>query len=175
MKMRLYLLLLLAVIVQPLHAGEPGKAAIATAHYMATEAGHEIIEKGGNAFDAAVAVSAVLSVVEQTSSGIGGGGFWLIHRASDGKQVMVDARETAPAAAHRDMYLNEDGSANTDLSRNGPLAAGIPKFEGKRWWLDWGVRAAATTMVATIGLMLALQSLPEPDPESEQTPNPYYD
>lgn len=104
----------------------PGKAAIATAHFLATEAGHEILEQGGNAFDAAVAVSAALAVVEPTSSGIGGGGFWLLHRASDGFQVMVDGREHAPAAAHRDMYLDDEGKVNRDLAVNGPLAGGIP-------------------------------------------------
>ena len=104
----------------------PGKAAIASAHFLATEAGHEILAAGGNAFDAAVAVSAVLAVVEQTSSGLGGGAFWLLHRASDGFEVMVDGREQAPAAAHKDMYLNEDGSVNRDLAVNGPLAAAIP-------------------------------------------------
>jgi len=104
----------------------PGRAAIASAHYLATEAGHEILAAGGNAFDAAVAVSAALAVVEQTSSGIGGGGFWLLHRASDGMEVMVDARERAPGAAHKDMFLNADGSVNRDLAVNGPLAAAIP-------------------------------------------------
>jgi len=123
----IWLVLGLAVFTVGASAGEvPGKAAIASAHYLATEAGHEILEQGGNAFDAAVAVSAVLAVVEQTSSGIGGGGFWLLHRASDGMEVMVDAREQAPAAAHKDMYLNEDGSVNRDLAVNGPLAAAIP-------------------------------------------------
>ena len=74
------LALFLLVFVQAASAGEePGKAAIASAHYLATEAGHEILDAGGNAFDAAIAVSSVLAVVEQTSSGIGGGGFWLLH------------------------------------------------------------------------------------------------
>jgi len=101
-------------------------AAIASAHPLATEAGHNMLAAGGNAFDAAVAVAAVLAVVEPYSAGMGGGGFWLLHRAHDNKQVMVDARETAPAAAHRDMYLNEDGSVNRDKAINGALAAGIP-------------------------------------------------
>ena len=118
------LLLATSLCVQA-HEG-PGKAAIASAHFLATEAGHEILEQGGNAFDAAIAVSAALAVVEPTSSGIGGGGFWLLHRASDGKQVMVDAREQAPAAAHRDMFLDADGHVNRDLAVNGPLAGAIP-------------------------------------------------
>jgi len=126
LKTRFWLVVLFAVLIQPLQADQPGKAAIASAHYLATEAGHEILAKGGNAFDAAVAVSAVLAVVEQTSCGVGGGGFWLLHRASDGFEVMIDGREMAPAAADRDMYLNADGSVNRDLALNGPLAAGIP-------------------------------------------------
>ncbi len=109
------------------HAFErPPAAAIASAHPLATAAGHEILAAGGNAFDAAVAVSAALAVVEPYSSGLGGGGFWLLHRARDGLEVMIDGRERAPRAAHRDMYLDENGAAITDLSINGPLAAGIP-------------------------------------------------
>ena len=107
-------------------ATRPGKAAIASAHFTATEAGHEILAAGGNAFDAAIAVSATLAVVEPESSGIGGGAFWLLHRAEDGMNVMVDAREKAPAAAHRDMFLDDNGQVNRDLAVNGPLAAGIP-------------------------------------------------
>ncbi|MEJ2426905.1 MAG: gamma-glutamyltransferase, partial [Candidatus Thiodiazotropha sp.] len=71
-------------------ADAPSRAAIASAHPMATEAGMAILRSGGNAFDAAVTVSAVLGVVEPYSSGFGGGGFWLLHRAKDGRQVMVD-------------------------------------------------------------------------------------
>lgn len=107
-------------------AAGPGKAAIAAAHEAAVDAGFEILDAGGNAFDAAVAVSAALAVVEPTSSGIGGGGFWLIRRAEDGFSTMVDGREEAPGAAHADMYLDENGQVNRDLATNGPLAAGIP-------------------------------------------------
>jgi len=90
-------------------AGRPPVAAIVSAHPLATQAGMEILADGGNAFDAAVAVSAALAVVEPYSSGLGGGGFWLLHRARDGFEVMVDGREKAPLAATRDMYLDADG------------------------------------------------------------------
>ena len=102
------------------------KVAIATAHPLATQAGLDILNQGGNAFDAAVAVSAVLAVVEPTGSGLGGGGFWLLHREHDNFQIMIDGRETAPDAAHRDMYLGPNGENEEKLSLNGPLAAGIP-------------------------------------------------
>jgi len=122
----LFALLIFSASCVAQEAQRPGKAAIASAHYLATEAGHEILAQGGNAFDAAVAVSAVLAVVEQTSSGLGGGAFWLLHRAQDGYNVMIDAREQAPGAAHRDMYLDEAGNVNRDLAVNGPLAGAIP-------------------------------------------------
>ena len=94
------LCLLLAVFVT--YAARPPAAAIASAHPLATRAGHEILAAGGNAFDAAIAVSAALAVAEPTGSGFGGGGFWLLHRAEDGFQVMIDGREQAPQAAQRD-------------------------------------------------------------------------
>ncbi|MBL0915543.1 MAG: gamma-glutamyltransferase, partial [Sphingopyxis sp.] len=87
------------------------------------------------AFDAAVAVSAALAVVEPGSSGVGGGGFYLLHFARDGRNVMVDARETAPAAATRDMYLDDKGQPRAAASRDGPLAAGIPAEPAGRVWL----------------------------------------
>lgn len=107
-------------------ANEAKQTAIASAHPLATEAGFEILQQGGNAFDAAIAVSAALAVVEPSGSGLGGGGFWLLHRASDMFQIMVDGREKAPSAAHQDMYLDETGSVNPRLSLDGPLAAAIP-------------------------------------------------
>lgn len=118
--------LLSLVWVFPVQAGNRSPAAIATAHPLATDAGHLILDQGGNAFDAAVAVSAVLAVVEPYSSGIGGGGFWLLHRAGDGHEVMIDGREKAPMAAHRDLYLDDKGKVVPGLSINGPLSAGIP-------------------------------------------------
>ncbi|MET0498878.1 MAG: gamma-glutamyltransferase [Steroidobacteraceae bacterium] len=110
------------------HAAEakPGKAAIASAHSLATQAGLEILQQGGNAFDAAVAVASALAVVEPSSSGLGGGGFWLLHRASDGFEIMVDGREVAPAAATRNMFLDKDGNVIRGLSITSALAAGIP-------------------------------------------------
>ncbi|MBS0432680.1 MAG: gamma-glutamyltransferase [Proteobacteria bacterium] len=107
-------------------ASRPGHAAVASAHRLATEAGLEVMREGGNAFDAAVAVAATLSVVEPQSSGIGGGGFFLLHRASDGKNVMLDARETAFTGASSKLYEGADGQPDRDKSINGPLAAAIP-------------------------------------------------
>ncbi len=101
------------------------QVAVASAHPLATEAGLAILKKGGNAFDAAVTISAVLAVVEPYSSGLGGGGFWLLHQ-NDGINIMVDGREKAPLKAHKDMYLDKDGNIIADLSINGALAAGIP-------------------------------------------------
>ena len=105
---------------------KPGKAAIASAHHLATDAGFEVLAAGGNAFDAAIAVTAALAVVEPSSSGIGGGGFWLLHRASDGREVMIDGRETAPLAVDAKAYLDATGKLDRDRSVNGALAAGIP-------------------------------------------------
>ncbi len=122
---RLFLIALL-VISGPGHAEPPAANAVASAHPSATEAGHEVLAAGGNAFDAAVAVSAALAVVEPYSSGLGGGGFWLLRQAGEGREVMVDGREIAPRAAHRDMYLDAAGEPVAERSMNGPLAAGIP-------------------------------------------------
>jgi len=105
---------------------KPQAAGIASADPLATAAGYEILQKGGNAFDAAVAVSAALSVVEPASSGLGGGGFFLLHEAGSGRQVFVDARETAPGASSADMYLDETGKPVSGSTYTGPLAAGIP-------------------------------------------------
>src|SRR3954469_3209471 len=125
-----------AICVVPLHAAAapaaaipkagPGHAGIASAYPLATNAGQEILAKGGNAFDAAVAVAAALAVVEPCCSGLGGGGFFLLRRARDGHEAMIDLREMAPGAASRDMYLDKDGDVIRGLSTDTALAAGIP-------------------------------------------------
>ena len=117
---------LLVFAQQPGGSGKPPGAVIASAHALATDAGLDTLARGGNAFDAAVTVSAVLSVVEPISSGLGGGGFFLLHDASTGKEVFVDARETAPAAATPQAYLGKDGQLDRDRAQNGPWSAGIP-------------------------------------------------
>ena len=107
-------------------AAHPPGAAIASAHALATDAGLEMVRKGGNAFDAAVAVSGVLSVVEPVSSGLGGGGFFLLHDAKSGRDVFVDARETAPESATPAAFLDANGELDRNRSENGPWSAGIP-------------------------------------------------
>ncbi|MEK7768913.1 MAG: gamma-glutamyltransferase, partial [Pseudomonadota bacterium] len=122
-----FFLLLLALLAPTWGAsGSERTAAIASAHPLATAAGEKILRQGGNAFDAAVAVSAALAVVEPYSSGLGGGGLWLLHRARDQREVLIDGRETAPGKASADMYLDARGVPIAAASLNGPLAAAIP-------------------------------------------------
>ena len=104
---------------------KPGVDSIASAYPLASDAGREILQKGGNAFDAAIAIAAALAVVEPNASGMGAGGFFLLHRASDKLDVMIDAREKAPAAASRDMYLDKQGKVIPNLSTSTALGAGI--------------------------------------------------
>src|SRR5262245_60664890 len=107
-------------------AHKPPVAAIASAYPLASDAGFEILAAGGNAFDAAVAISAALEVTEPRGSGLGGGGFYMLHRASDGSDLFLDAREVAPAAATRDMFLDADGKVVPGKSTDTALAGAIP-------------------------------------------------
>ena len=125
-KVRYLFLGLLFAVLTVSGALAAGQVGIATAHPLATKAGEEVLAAGGNAFDAAVAISAALAVVEPFASGLGGGAFWLLHDAKTGKQIFVDAREVAPGAATHDMYLDAQGRPRVDATLNGPLAAGIP-------------------------------------------------
>lgn len=120
-------LLVLALSAQSACAAQtPGKAAIASADPMATAAGMEILEQGGNAFDAAVAVAAALGVVEPAASGFGGGGFFLLYVADKDEYRFIDARERAPQGATKDMYLDAAGQPVPRASMEGALSAGIP-------------------------------------------------
>ncbi|WP_460428147.1 gamma-glutamyltransferase [Azotobacter armeniacus] len=120
--------LALLAFATALQAQTPGRAALATPHPLAGAAGREILEAGGNAFDAAVTIAASLAVVEPYGSGLGGGGFFLL-RTSQGEAParyrFLDARERAPLAAHAELYVS-DGRAQPHLSRDGALAAAIP-------------------------------------------------
>ena len=96
----LRILVISFVILLPnaiLYAEEINKPGVASAHPLATKIGHEILAEGGNAFDAAVAISAALSVVEPYSSGLGGGGFFLLHDSATKNNVFIDAREIGRA------------------------------------------------------------------------------
>lgn len=126
----------------------PAHAAVSSAHPAASAAGLEVLRAGGNAFDAAVAISAALAVVEPTGSGLTGGGIYLLHRASDGFETAIDAREFAPAAATRDMFLDAHGEPVPGLSTDSALGAGIP-----------GEPAGMALLAARYGRLPVAQSL----------------
>lgn len=124
--MKKMLLISLFFVGQVFAAAKPPGAAIASASPYATKAGMAILNKGGNAFDAAITVSAVLAVVEPYHTGIGGGGFWLLHDAKKNKNVFLDGRERAPLDATEHMFLNKFGRPIENLSLFGPLSSAIP-------------------------------------------------
>ena len=101
------------------------EAMVVTAHPLASRAGLDVLRVGGNACDAAVAAAFALAVVEPYASGLGGGGLLLVHAAADGRVRALDCRETAPAAARRDMFVR-GGAADPELSQTGGLAVAVP-------------------------------------------------
>jgi gamma-glutamyltranspeptidase/glutathione hydrolase len=108
------------------HQVETGRGgAVAAAEATAARVGIEILKKGGNAADAAVAVGFALAVTWPEAGNIGGGGFW-ISRDSRGRVVVVDFREVAPRAARRDLYVRPDAHGIVPSSTEGPLASGVP-------------------------------------------------
>ena len=135
---RLYFILLFLTIhttvfaqaVNPYHYSiqkkkECKNGAVVSAHPLASQVGLSILKKGGNAIDAAIATQLALAVVYPGAGNIGGGGF-MVARLQSGRLLSLDFREKAPASANRDMYLDEKGNANTNLSQNGHLAVGVP-------------------------------------------------
>jgi gamma-glutamyltranspeptidase/glutathione hydrolase len=110
--------------------------AVSSAHRLATEAGVDVMRRGGNAIDAAVCTGFVLAVVYPQAGNIGGGGFMVIH-LQDGSNTSIDYREKAPLLAHRDMYLDAKGEIVPGLSTVGQLAAGVPgSVEGMLFALE---------------------------------------
>ncbi|WP_227687583.1 MULTISPECIES: gamma-glutamyltransferase [Psychrobacter] len=99
---------------------------VASQEALASDIGLKILKDGGNAVDAGVAVGFALAVTLPRAGNIGGGGFMMIYDAKQGKTVALDYREKAPSSASRDMYLDEEGNAVSDLSRYHGLAVGVP-------------------------------------------------
>jgi gamma-glutamyltranspeptidase/glutathione hydrolase len=99
--------------------------AVVSAHPLASKVGVEILKTGGNAIDAAIATQLALAVVYPQAGNLGGGGF-MVAKLSDGKEISIDYRETAPSKANRDMYIDSAGNARTDKSQDGHLASGVP-------------------------------------------------
>ncbi|WP_374447080.1 gamma-glutamyltransferase [Providencia sp.] len=123
------LLLSLLFSSQLFAASEPAveakKGMVVSSQHLASQIGADILKSGGNAVDAAVAVGYAQAVVNPCCGNIGGGGFMTIHLA-DGKDLFINFRETAPAAASADMYLDKDGKLIKDASLYGYLASGVP-------------------------------------------------
>ncbi len=147
----------LALTTAPLHAAAPAPIAaehgmVVSAHRLATQAGLDMLKSGGNAVDAAVAVAYALAVTFPEAGNIGGGGFMTI-RLADGRSTFIDFRETAPAAATAQMFLDQAGNVVPLRSTRGFLAAGIPGtvagLELAR--TKYGTRARAPLMAAAIG------------------------
>lgn len=98
---------------------------VVSSHYLASQVGAEMMKKGGNAIDAAIATGFALAVTHPSAGNIGGGGFMVVH-LNDGRVTAFDFREKAPAAAHERMYLDANGNYIRDLNHEGYLAVGVP-------------------------------------------------
>ena len=99
---------------------------VVSQHYLASSVGVQILEDGGNAYDASIAVAFALAVVLPRAGNIGGGGFMVMYDEKTDKSYSIDYREKAPALASKDMYLNDDGSVNNKRAREGILSIGVP-------------------------------------------------
>ena len=107
---------------------------VTTQHFLATEVGERILSRGGNAYDASIAIAFTLAVVLPRAGNIGGGGFMVIYDSQTQKPYSIDFREKAPQMSTRDMYLTEDGSFNDmNLSTLGYLASGVPGTVAGLW------------------------------------------
>jgi gamma-glutamyltranspeptidase/glutathione hydrolase len=135
-------------------------ALVVSAHPIASQVGRDIMQQGGNAYDAAVAVQFALAVVHPSAGNIGGGGF-IVYRGKDGTTGTLDFRETAPAKASRDMYLDKDSNVVPGLSTVGPLSVGVPgtvagmvALHQKLGKLPWAKLVAPAVKLARQGVAL---------------------
>ena len=107
---------------------------VTTQHFLATAVGEKILNQGGNAYDASIAIAFTLAVVLPRAGNIGGGGFMVIYDNETKKPYSIDFREKAPKLSSKDMYLKEDGSFNDkNLSTVGYLASGVPGTVAGLW------------------------------------------
>ncbi len=109
-----------------MHPEQGTQGMVVTSHFLATDAAREVLNNGGNAIDAAVTAAFSLAVTQPRSGNIGGGGFMLISSEQKDEVVAVDYREKAPSRAYADMFLDEDGSVNKQISRFSHQSAGVP-------------------------------------------------
>ncbi|MBL9038489.1 MAG: gamma-glutamyltransferase, partial [Archangium sp.] len=126
MTRRIVIAVVACLAASPAFAIRPyASGAVASEHHLASEAGVEMLKAGGNAIDAAVSAAFMLAVVAPYHSGLGGGGFALVHMEGTATPRALDFREVAPAAASRDMYLR-DGGVVPRASIDGALAVAVP-------------------------------------------------
>lgn len=134
------------------------KGMVVSAHPLASEAGLTILQKGGNAIDAAVATTLAISVVEPASAGLGGGGFLLLRLGKTGEVKALDFRERAPLAATRTLYLDAQGKVRPNASTDGYLAVGVPgtiaglyEVQSRHGKLPWKTVVTPATQLAAKG------------------------
>ncbi|WP_404340566.1 gamma-glutamyltransferase [Pseudoalteromonas mariniglutinosa] len=152
-------LLIVSLLFLPFSAFAKPQAAVAMPDSYSSDAARAILEQGGNAVDAAIAAQFVLAVTLPEAGNIGGGGFMLIQK--EGKSDFIDYRETAPAAAHRDMYLDDKGNVINNMSVYGIHASGVPGSVAGMWLahqkhgtLKWQVLVEPAVKLAEHGFIV---------------------
>ncbi|TMN73607.1 gamma-glutamyltransferase [Pseudoalteromonas sp. S1727] len=155
----IFSLVIMQVQITVLAAGKTAQAAVAMPDSYSSDTARAILEHGGNAVDAAIAAQFVLAVTLPEAGNIGGGGFMLIQK--DGQGDFIDYRETAPSAAHRDMYLDDKGNVIANKSVYGIHASGVPGSVAGMWLahqkhgtLDWKTLVQPAVKLAEQGFIV---------------------